>query len=455
MLVPPENYSMVEDGIYRCSKLDAINISFLKSLELKSIVWINEEKPPRVLQQFIEDQKINLFHMMNSSVLPEEDEITNVKYQEWMVLKPSIISKSIKTILNTGNQNCLLMDKSEVIVGVLRHIQRWNYSSISNEYRLYASRASYKVEIFLELINLELVPHVEDDSAIDGIQESMNSVILEEKEKNFGIPLVTNENYNNSNSNYGVTNIGNHSLTKAISIKRNSADGNIKNDYIDGAKNNYGQIATSPAIRRLSIEHNGVISESGEYSSPLSSSVGRLSISTSPQIPKNLLKLVEMRKNKKKHIQEVKEQDDTNVSKEDRSEQLESSPGVVDAGIVADVTDATVSTDAATVTPICIPISHESSSPIKGDMLPNPPISPVPVAQWKLYLPRADSVLVSRPSHHGQGKSPRPLQTSITVRLPPEEFLPSWFVELRALCETQCGGIDPPSTEHSAALGTL
>lgn len=292
MLVPPENYSMVEDGIYRCSKLDAINISFLKSLELRSIVWINEEKPPRVLRQFIEEHNIRLFHMMNSSVLPEEDEITNLKYQEWMVLKPSLISKSIEIILDITNQNCLLMDKSEVIVGILRHIQRWNYSSISNEYRLYASRASYKVEIFLELINIELLSNVADriEEKASGGGEGQDDVLVSVKDPG---DLTDPEDIH-----YDLN--SNHSSSKAISIQPQ-----------DQPKPENGHQPTSPAIRRLSIEHGNTSSGGvSTPSPPLSSSVGRLSISTSPQIPKNLLKIVEMRKNKKKYIMELKEKEE-------------------------------------------------------------------------------------------------------------------------------------------------
>ena len=156
MLVPPENFSMVEEGIYRSSKVDAINISFLKSIDLKAVVWINEEKPPRVVRQFMDESNIRLYHMVNSGVFPEEEE--NIKlHQEWMVLKPSLISKTIQTILDVDNHNCLIMDASEIIVGVLRCIERWNYSSISNEYRLFANRTSYKVEIFLEYLILVIL----------------------------------------------------------------------------------------------------------------------------------------------------------------------------------------------------------------------------------------------------------------------------------------------------------
>ena len=432
---------MVEDGIYRCSKLDAINISFLKSLELRSIVWINEEKPPRVLRQFIEEHSIRLFHMMNSSVLPEEDEITNLKYQEWMVLKPSLISKSIEIILDVTNQNCLVMDKSEVIVGILRHIQRWNYSSISNEYRLYASRASYKVEIFLELINIELLPHgvdtieeKEKEKEKDRDKEKEQEQATQKRRDTLPLDVGTPTEDPRDNK-YDVR--ASHSSSKAISIQRDSA--------------------TSPALRRLSIEYNGLPGGDGVAtpSPPLSSSVGRLSISTSPQIPKNLLKIVEMRKNKKKHIMELREKE--KEKEESRSEPLFHSESNSNTNLSppSPLKNLSPAVDgyrwpAAPPSPFALPPASSSSASSTDGA---PPASasdsdnaaaaaatgapsqfrPFAAGDWKLYKPRMDGTHVRRHGH--AGRPPRPVLTAIRVQLPPETCLPAWFLGLRALCE--------------------
>ncbi|GME85214.1 unnamed protein product [Ambrosiozyma monospora] len=159
MLVPPDNFALVEEGIYRCTRLDAVSHPLLDTLNLKSILWLDEEKPPRPVANYIDSHKLKLFHLKN---LPEEDDnIANVKSQDWMVLKPVLVSKIFQFLLDyKNNHNCLLVDSSEVVVGILRHIQKWNYSSISNEYRLYSNyKANYSVENYLELINIELIPY--------------------------------------------------------------------------------------------------------------------------------------------------------------------------------------------------------------------------------------------------------------------------------------------------------
>lgn len=157
MLVPPDNFALVEDGIYRCSKLDPINNSFLDTLQLRSIVWMDEENPTRVLSEYMEENHITLYHITDSNILQEDSEISSFKHQDWMVLRPTLISKVIRILLNSrNNHNCLLIDKSAVVVGILRHIERWCYSSIANEYRLFSgSKSNYNVESFLELINIE------------------------------------------------------------------------------------------------------------------------------------------------------------------------------------------------------------------------------------------------------------------------------------------------------------
>lgn len=398
MLVPPENYSMVEEGIYRCCKLDAINISFLKSLELKSIVWINEEKPPRLLKQFIEEHSIKLFHMINPSILPEEDEIMNTKNQEWMVLKPEIISKSIENILDINNQNCLIMDKRDIIVGIIRHIQMWNYTSLSNEYRLYASRTTYKTEIFLEMITLELIPH-RDDMLADKRGSSGDDL-------NNGTDESTEEN---------------HSSISAISIHKE------------------GVSSVPPVVRRLSIDNRfdetvplNNVSPTGLLptilqgeENQLSSSYNqqRLSISTSPQIPKNLLKMVEQRKHRRKH-----EEAETAVG-EDKGPTI-SAANTATVTATATATSTLTPTTAAASAPAAATASTASAAS-NGTCCKTTcsPSAGIP-RKWKLYRAKNSGVQVARGSQRGGT-----FDTVLRVQLPREQNLPRWFVALRAICE--------------------
>ncbi|ODQ82064.1 hypothetical protein BABINDRAFT_114955 [Babjeviella inositovora NRRL Y-12698] len=198
MLVPPMNFGLVEEGIYRCGKLEQINNAFLETLQLKSVILLDAEKPPRQLRVFFENNETDIYHLGGFSISSsfakksgdgEDDEKAHVsttntskasskenlqlsgfnseeftsmpsKNEEWMVIKGLIIAKVFELLLNRRLFNVLLVDSTETLVGVLRKIQRWNYTSIINEYRLYAgNKSNYFAENFLEMVRVELLPH--------------------------------------------------------------------------------------------------------------------------------------------------------------------------------------------------------------------------------------------------------------------------------------------------------
>lgn len=259
MLVPPDNFALVEEGIYRSSKLDPINHSFLETLNLKSVVWMDEERPTRMVSQYLEDHRIKLHHLVDTSVLQEDGELsTKYKDRDWMVLKPATISKVFQVLLDSSNHNCLLVDKSEVVVGVLRHIEKWCYSSIANEYRLYSTnKANYAVESFLELINVELVPNDQDECE------------MSDTDSEKGSPLPAQDQFTSQSPQNRPT------ISGAINIRRPSTQ----------------RKSSDMADLRSSLQNSSVSSS-------------KLSISTSPQIPMNLLKLAEDRRKQKQEDQQ-------------------------------------------------------------------------------------------------------------------------------------------------------
>lgn len=196
MLVPPENCGLVEPGIYRCSKLEQDNFPFLETLSLKSIVIVDAEKPPGPLKRFIETNNVELYNLgglkisnhhhtgVNSSSGKSEElgsigsstsstntdnnelEVINVhtakdKNDLWMLIEKNIVLRAFELLLNRTKHNLLLVDSSLTLVGILRKLQKWNFNSIVNEYRTFAgstNKNNYFAETFLELIEPELIP---------------------------------------------------------------------------------------------------------------------------------------------------------------------------------------------------------------------------------------------------------------------------------------------------------
>ncbi|ESR41823.1 hypothetical protein CICLE_v100128102mg, partial [Citrus x clementina] len=62
VLVPPPNFSMVEEGIYRSGFPQSSNFPFLQTLNLRSIIYLCPEPYPEENLKFLAAQNIRLFH---------------------------------------------------------------------------------------------------------------------------------------------------------------------------------------------------------------------------------------------------------------------------------------------------------------------------------------------------------------------------------------------------------
>ena len=93
MLVPPAGFGIAEEGIYRCSKVETLNLSFLETLNLKTILFIGGQEPSKFFKDFFNRSSIDW------SVLRTED-----------LSSASTIStldnrRSIKSHLTLSNEN--------------------------------------------------------------------------------------------------------------------------------------------------------------------------------------------------------------------------------------------------------------------------------------------------------------------------------------------------------------
>lgn len=49
MLVPPPNFGLVEDSLYRSGAPDVLNLPFIETLGLNSVIWLAPEEPDAAL----------------------------------------------------------------------------------------------------------------------------------------------------------------------------------------------------------------------------------------------------------------------------------------------------------------------------------------------------------------------------------------------------------------------
>lgn len=447
MLVPPTNFGIVEDGVYRASYVDPINFSFLETLSLKSILLLDVEQPPKQFYTFLQKSRIQLYQISNRKLKIKQphlkppnleltngnskigtggaagatatatdivgvdgqrqlepigdnvlvpvstntsnfsDEIAdnelkkfeksiiyiyndtslNSKKDDWMVIKRNLLSKIFEILLNKNTYNIMIVDSMDVIVSILRKIEKWNYSNLINEYRMYANKnKTYQVENFLDIIQIELTPFKNDKSSLDNEvggttgnttdqikklnsrEEEVNQIVSETEnlknssklsEKFSSIPSTPNYGLDIDESSRHMKNSWGSNSTRGVDVRQNSMasiwsaesydylanspsayrsprdifnsnNNNISNNNNSGGGNSYG-LPIVDSFRSLRSQEN---SYDNSYKSMLQSmnDTTENDVSSSPQIPDNLLRLIEMRKKKKTTSQDGPDDSYTN-----------------------------------------------------------------------------------------------------------------------------------------------
>eukprot|EP01045_Picozoa_sp_COSAG04_P002051 COSAG04_NODE_72_length_29124_cov_43.127265_9_plen_147_part_00 len=62
-VIPPVNFGMVEEGLYRCGQPSEQSYPFLEQLGLKSVIYLAQDDPPETFRSFVEDQGAQLVHL--------------------------------------------------------------------------------------------------------------------------------------------------------------------------------------------------------------------------------------------------------------------------------------------------------------------------------------------------------------------------------------------------------
>ncbi|XP_062228397.1 probable tyrosine-protein phosphatase DSP2 isoform X1 [Phragmites australis] len=180
-LVPPLNFAMVDDGIFRSGFPETANFRFLKSLNLRSIVYLCPEPYPETNTVFLEKNEIKLHQFgiegRKSGPLPEPtletlNEGTRPGVESRTGKEPFVnipddkIREALKVVLDPRNQPLLIHCKrgkhrTGCVVGCLRKLQKWCLSSVFDEYhRFAASKARITDQRFMELFDVSSLKHL-------------------------------------------------------------------------------------------------------------------------------------------------------------------------------------------------------------------------------------------------------------------------------------------------------
>mmetsp|Transcript_4218 Transcript_4218/g.6432 ORF Transcript_4218/g.6432 Transcript_4218/m.6432 type:complete len:173 (+) Transcript_4218:78-596(+) len=150
-LFPPENFAMVDSGIYRSSFPLKKNFPFLRKLKLKSILTLIMEEYPSINREFLSSEGINLFQV---GIVGNKEPFKHIPHSD--------VRKALKFINDTQNRPVLIhcnkgKHRTGCLVGCYRKTQKWCYSSIFDEYIRFAVPKSRLVDQrYIELFRDDL-----------------------------------------------------------------------------------------------------------------------------------------------------------------------------------------------------------------------------------------------------------------------------------------------------------
>ncbi|GLT95518.1 hypothetical protein SLE2022_131960 [Rubroshorea leprosula] len=149
VLVPPTNFSMVDEGIYRSALPQPSNFGFLQTLNLRSIIYLCPEPYPEENLEFLRSQNIQLLQFGIEG-----------KTEPFVPIPKDTIMAALRVLIDVRNHPVLIHCKSGkhrtgCLVGCLRKFQNWCLSSVFEEYQRFAGVKSRATDMrFIETFNI-------------------------------------------------------------------------------------------------------------------------------------------------------------------------------------------------------------------------------------------------------------------------------------------------------------
>ncbi|KAF6159163.1 hypothetical protein GIB67_032780 [Kingdonia uniflora] len=154
-LVPPLNFAMVDNGVFRSGFPEPSNFTFLKTLGLRSIIYLCPEEYPEKNMEFIKSNGIQLFQF---GIDPSKEPFVNIPDEK--------IREALKVVLDVRNRPLLIhcnrgKHRTGCLVGCLRKLQRWCLSSVFAEYTRFAREKKRESdERFIEKFDTSSLKHL-------------------------------------------------------------------------------------------------------------------------------------------------------------------------------------------------------------------------------------------------------------------------------------------------------
>ncbi|CAH1755969.1 4587_t:CDS:2 [Entrophospora sp. SA101] len=146
LLIPPEQFGIVEKGIYRSDMLHPSHFPFIKSLNIKIILVLSPEVPARSIMGFIEENKIKLIHLGTRVWKP---------ILSWRPVSEELIKDGLELILDVKNYPILEFMKQGLLLDVCVNYKTGILILLLLSYA--GNKSRYVNEQFIELFDMDLI----------------------------------------------------------------------------------------------------------------------------------------------------------------------------------------------------------------------------------------------------------------------------------------------------------
>ena len=131
-LISPPNFALVVKGVYRGSYPNFKNFSFLKSLGLKSILFLYPEDYSPTNKEFLKENNIKLINVAMDG-----------NREPFKMIDPKLINQALTELTDARNHPIYIhcnkgKHRTGTVVGCLQKLQLWTLTSIFEEYRRFA-----------------------------------------------------------------------------------------------------------------------------------------------------------------------------------------------------------------------------------------------------------------------------------------------------------------------------
>lgn len=152
-LEPPDFFGIVTDKIFRCGALSPTHFSFLDLYNFKTVLFLGDDSPHPRITEYFNNREISYTR------IPTRSTSNRIL---WRTQLDELVKSTLQYILDNENLPVLISSPSELLVctviGCLRRLQKWNISSILDEFRRFSSEIPQTQNInYVELFDFDLI----------------------------------------------------------------------------------------------------------------------------------------------------------------------------------------------------------------------------------------------------------------------------------------------------------